>query len=201
MIVHEKFGDRKGYQEFFEKKLWRSLLSGLSCSEHTPNSPCALIGWGSWQRKARGPGEKDGGLLPIQRLYCVSHHKTLSLIPPFLLPRLHYVAPFVHNVVERFVQGETLSQINRELQAPEEGTIRRWVRRISRQLDNLKQKVLSAIGNAFYTSDERQREEASETYRGSKRHPELIRVWGLLKMLAIRKAEDRSPFHYVMTYT
>lgn len=201
MIVHEKFGDRKGYREFFEKKLWRSLLSDLSCSEHTPNSPCALIGWGSWQRKARDPGEEDGGLLSIQRLYCTSHHKTLSLIPPFLLPRLHYVAPFVHNVVERFVQGETLSQISRELQAPEEGTIRRWVRRIGRQLETLKQNLLSTIGNAFYTGDERQLQEAIEPYRDSKRQPKLIQVWGLLKMLATRKAENRSPFHYVMTYT
>jgi hypothetical protein len=198
LILHEILADSSAYPKFFSQKLWRLLLSKLVCPGYAAGSPCALIGWGSWYRKPKAENGEKPSPVRIQRFHCTTHQKTISFLPPFLLPRLHYLASIVNGFVERYVGGENVSTIARNCHAPEERTIRRWVNHLKGNADQLRQSALQKIGNTFYTSDRKQTEQHQQNFVESLRPFNLINAWALLKTLANRLLEHRLPYHYAL---
>ena len=99
-----------------------SILADYGCAEQTyidrekhKNSACppgcpncggdgCLIGHGCYLRKAKG--EEGVYLIWIKRWFCKICHRTLSVIPNFLLPYRHYLVQIVQAVVEAFFEIE-----------------------------------------------------------------------------------------------
>ena len=136
--------------------------------------------------------------MPVQRLYCRAHGKTFSFIPPFLLPRIHYPATFVSGLMERYVQGESVTDLAREASLPEEKTIRRWVRRLRRNAESIRQDVLALLVRSFHTFDERHLRDLKESLKWAKERPKLRELWALLKMAAEKFSDYRFPYHYAL---
>ena len=63
-----------------------------------------LIGHGYYQRKAKG--EDQAYFVWIKRWFCKSCHRTLSVIPNFLLPYRHYLVKMIQAVVAAFYERE-----------------------------------------------------------------------------------------------
>lgn len=195
MILTEILSNFKSYPVFIEKKLWRFLLQELCCPEHSSESACHLIGWGTRKRKYKATGEKEAVCL-IQRFFCKVHSHTISFIPPFLLPRLHYCARTVNEFAEGFMQGSTVAFLCRETCNPEERTVRRWINYLRTLSDRVKKGALYLLSTNFYTMDELLVKLQREMYLYSNRSAKLVAVWSLLRALAIRMADGRVPYHY-----
>lgn len=197
-ILQEIIGDCKTYLEFVGKNLWRPLIERLHCTKwKVGDEDCHPIGHGT---RKRTPKDKNGDKItvPIKRFACKKHGGTLSFLPTFLLPRLHYFADVVNDVVERYVRGQDVPSIVRNSQSPDEKTARRWIERLTDSIKAIKNWAVKKQAADFHTFDERLVRDQQELYQSSERPPLLKRVWALLRALAIRKAEDRSPYHYLV---
>ncbi len=63
-----------------------------------------LIGHGYYRRKAKGADQAY--FIWIKRWFCKNCHRTLSMIPNFLLPYRHYLVQVVQAVVATFYENE-----------------------------------------------------------------------------------------------
>lgn len=200
MILHDILTDCNLYHRFFEEKLWRHLIPFLRCRDYRDDDRCNIIGWGTRSRKPKGNNENDVTEYLIKRLRCKTHVHTISIIPAFLLPRIHYIASIVNGFVDRYMKGEGTASLVRDTDLPEEKTIQRWIQKITCNINNVKKKVMSLLTDGFYTFDEILVIDQKEEYRNSGRSPQLITLWALLKSVAIRLSEGRVPYHYAIMH-
>lgn len=198
MILQDILNDCKLYHKFIEEELWRLLIPCLHCQDYTDEDRCDLIGWGTRERKPKGIEENDASKYLIQRLMCKTHFHTFSIIPAFLLPRIHYIAAIVNAFVDSYVKGESVVSLVKETEHPEEKTVRRWIGNITKNASEIKKKTLSLLTGRFYTFDERLVDAQKEEYRDSGRSSRLITLWALLKSVAHRLSEGRLPYHYAI---
>ena len=105
------------------------LCGGVDC----------LIGHGYYLRKPKGMGSgkgaevvsrKDTGTVWIERWLCKLCHRTISVLPDFLLTFRHYVVPVVQAVIEaRWGCGRSWAALEAECAeagAPARRTMQRW---------------------------------------------------------------------------
>ncbi len=87
-----------------------------------------MIGHGFYPRKALGPVKVH--VLRIKRWHCKACHRTVSLLPSFLLRFRHYLLVVIQSVVvTRFEDEASWAQVSRRCAvegAPSPRTIRRW---------------------------------------------------------------------------
>lgn len=198
MILHDILNNCNLYHIFLEEKLWYFLIPYLRCKGGRDDESCHLIGWGSRQRKPKGQDKEENTEYKIQRLKCETHSHTISIIPGFLLPRIHYLASIVNQFFEQYMKGESVAAIVKDSQVPEEKTVHRWVRKITSTIDNIKKTALSLLTVKFYTFDERLVSDKKDEYKNSGRPSQLITLWALLKAVAVRLSEGRFPYHYAI---
>jgi len=198
VILHDILNNCKLYHIFLEEKLWRFLIPYLHCKDSRDDEICHIIGWGTRQRKPKGRDKEENTEYPIQRLKCKTHSHTISVIPGFLLPRIHYLAALVNQFFERYMKGEYVAAIVKDSQVPDEKTVHRWIRKITSTIDNIKKTALSLLTAGFYTFDERLVSDQKVEYQNSGRSIQLITLWALLKAVAIRLSEGRVPYHYAI---
>jgi len=196
LILHEILEDSNHYRQHF--LILRSQLQPTRCPRASGESPCHIIGWGHWERKPKTAQGEPTPAVPIQRFCCRTHHHTFSLLPPFLLPRIHYLAAEVNDLVERYVRGERITDLARASSLPEEKTIRRWLQKLARNARAIRQEVLARLARCFPTFDQallrRQRLDLDEARTRSNLHE----LWALLKSAAQRLNQHRSPYHYAL---
>ena len=157
-----------------------------------------MVGWGSRVRKPKNREGEKGPLVRIKRFRCQAHRATISFIPPFLLPRIHYPAVFVNGLVERCVQGESVTALAASSSLPEEKTIQRWVQRIRRNTESIRQGVLTLMARCFHTFDERHLQDQRAALQEAKDRSKLRELWALLNMAAEKLSEHRFPYHYAL---
>lgn len=196
MIVDDFFKEYNLYVEFFSRDMWHLVIPYLRCPAFCGENPCSFIGWGSRKRK---PKEKYGHKhpeVPIKLFCCIVHHKFISFLPTFLLPRIHYLAQIVNNVLEEFISGKKIVEIATDNGILEDKTICRWINRFTNAAPVIEEKVTIATGTEFYTSGEKSLNDEKEPPSHEERSGGLKSLWTLLKSYARRKAENRYPCHY-----
>jgi len=161
----------------------------LNCPNQAPHSPCHLIGNGSRMRKPKNVKRKRRlPLVRVQRYLCTTHHRYLSFLPETVLPRLHYAAPVINETVRVHLQVP----INPEAQKPHWRTIKRWVRRITGNVEKVRKKLIERI------SKKSKIKEAHVALLFLRRGwSPLKQVWGLLEAAAREIKEGRLPYHYI----
>lgn len=94
-----------------------------------------MIGHGFYLRKALD--QTQVYLIWIKRWYCKACHRTLSVLPSFLLQFRHYVLIVIQQVVlARYEQNDSWTQVQQHCapdQAPSARTIGRWCRSFAEQ--------------------------------------------------------------------
>jgi transposase-like protein len=94
-----------------------------------------MIGHGFYLRKALD--QTQVYLVWIKRWYCTACHRTLSMLPSFLLPFRHYLLIVIQQVVlARYEQNDSWAQVQQQCapdQAPSLRTIVRWCRSFAEQ--------------------------------------------------------------------
>jgi hypothetical protein len=198
MILQEILNDYKLYPKFFSEKLWRLLLPNLKCSK-CDKGKCHLIGWGTRTRIVKNKSGDRNIEIPIQRLFCDTHNSTISLLPGFILPHVHYLANVVDEFIDKYIQGEPIASRIKNTLFPDERTLRRWIGKIKCNLNIIMRNAFQLYSKNFYTSDEMLRKKNKEALQNNKRNRKLINLWAMLKTLSIKQAEYRTPYHYVMT--
>jgi transposase-like protein len=87
-----------------------------------------FIGHGFYPRKPLSPTQVY--CIRIKRWYCKACHRTLSLLPSFLLRYRHYLLEVIHSVVvARFEDNASWTQVSRRCAVeglPSQRTIGRW---------------------------------------------------------------------------
>lgn len=206
MIVTGEPWNCKAYAKFLADGLWRFLGPELlRCPGYSKNNPCHTTGWGTRRRKPKKPSNILGNRpvptarkTPIQRICCTVHETTFSILPPCLLPFIHYMAPIVDDCVEGYMKGETVRSLLGAYLRPVKRTVCRWIAKLRQDIDAVKGKALRLFSEDFYTTDERLIKEQKELFRESKRLPRLLDLWALLRSVAIRRSEGRTPYHYAI---
>lgn len=198
MIVNDFLNEYNLYMEFFSKNMWHLVTPYLRCPAFQSANPCSLTGWGSRKRKPKDKYGQKHPEVPIKLFCCIVHHKFISFLPTFLLPRIHYLAQIVNNVLDEFISGKKVTDIARDNDILEDKTVCRWIKKITDAAQIIKEKVMIAIGTEFYTSDERLFYEKDTLFHKG-RSGSLKSLWVLLKSYARRKSENRCPCHYAFS--
>ena len=89
-------------QAYIDQAKHKQSACPLGCLLCGGNS--CLIGHGYYRRKAKG--KQQAYFIWIKRWLCKICHRTLSMIPNFLLPYRHYLVQVVQAVVVVFYENE-----------------------------------------------------------------------------------------------
>jgi transposase-like protein len=119
-------------QEYIDQDKYKDCASPEECP-WCGGQNC-LIGHGTYQRKAID--EQRVYVIRVKRWYCKNCHRTLSILPNFLLPYRQYLVRMIQGVVVAFYEfGQNwgrITQIYAQLEVPNLRTMQRWCKAFAR---------------------------------------------------------------------
>lgn len=186
----------KSYCEKFKEV---SHLFILSCKDEN----CVLIGWGIYFRKKVKVSPLEEPIdIPIKRSYCKRCKKTLSFLPPFLLPLKKYGSEIINESFKRCCEGEKIPIICKELSLPEESTLKRWLIPIKKNAKKIKEGVYMFLSQKVHHLREEIIFQSEENQKNRGKSEILLNLYKLLdKLSSILEGLGqikRSPYHYAL---
>lgn len=164
---------------------------------------CVLIGWGFYIRKdVRESNNNDITGVHIKRFYCKTCKKTLSFLPPFLLPYKRYTASVVEESFEMWIRGEKESKICNYFGIKDERTLRRWFNFVKGKANSIIQKAKNFLSRKFFHISESELFKSRNNFEIKKKG--ISKLFILLSNLStlFRKRElmTRVPYYYILVF-
>lgn len=172
-----------------------SHLLKPSCKDEN----CILIGWGTYFRKGTKFSMGETFDIPIKRSYCKTCAKTLSFLPPFLLPRKRYTAETIDGSFKEWCFGKKLSQLCQNFHICEESTLKRWFYPIKKKVKQIKEKAYKFLSRKVYHLREKEMLLTKEEFKKGKELSNLyIFLDNISSTLQGLGHIKRPPYHYAL---
>lgn len=118
-----------------DAKVLRKVFPVRCPYEKSADQPCHVTGAGKPVRTGvKLSSNKKAEPVWVQQMCCKTHGK-FRVIPPFLLPKKHYVAPVVEDAVQAGVAGMKPEAFCSRWDSPDPLTVRRWLRALAGRLN------------------------------------------------------------------
>lgn len=186
---------RKNFGEIYH------LIPHPTCKDEN----CVLISWGVYLRRKVKKTSQD---LPVEvlikRYFCKVCQKTLSFLPPFLLPFKRYMAKVINESFKKWAQGEKIPRLCGQFQIYEESTLEKWFYPVEKNMRYIKEKGYKYLCQKVFHLKQGELFKEKENLKGVGKRGKVWELFVFLKNLSSILESlgfiKRTPYHYALIF-